>query len=72
MKLTEAQRDAVEQRGSNLLVSASAGSGKTEVLARRCVDLVAFTMKRPTKAITNYLFVINDQDFARHNFCLPL
>lgn len=41
MKLTEAQRAAVEHRGSNLLVSASAGSGKTEVLARRCVSLVA-------------------------------
>ena len=40
MKLTEAQQAAVSQRGSNLIVSASAGSGKTEVLARRCLDLV--------------------------------
>ena len=41
MKLTPAQRQAVEHRGSNLLVAASAGSGKTEVLAQRCVDLIA-------------------------------
>ena len=41
MKLTPAQRQAVENRGSSLLVAASAGSGKTEVLAQRCVDLIA-------------------------------
>jgi len=41
MKLTPAQHQAVEHRGSNLLVAASAGSGKTEVLAQRCVDLIA-------------------------------
>ena len=40
MKLTEQQQTAVEHRGSNLLVAASAGSGKTEVLARRCVSLI--------------------------------
>ena len=41
MKLTDSQRAAIEHRGSNLLVAASAGAGKTEVLARRCVSLVA-------------------------------
>ncbi len=41
MRLTKRQQDAVDHRGSNLLVSASAGSGKTEVLARRCVGLIA-------------------------------
>lgn len=41
MNLTESQQTAVEHRGSNLLVAASAGSGKTEVLARRCVSLIA-------------------------------
>ncbi len=41
MKLTDSQRAAIEYRGSNLLVAASAGSGKTEVLARRCVALIA-------------------------------
>lgn len=41
MKLTPAQADAISARGTNLLVSASAGAGKTEVLARRCVSLVA-------------------------------
>jgi len=40
MRLTPSQIAAVEHRGSNLLVSASAGSGKTEVLARRCVSLL--------------------------------
>ncbi|MFQ5806805.1 MAG: UvrD-helicase domain-containing protein, partial [Phycisphaerae bacterium] len=41
MNLTKSQQAAVEQRGGNLLVAASAGSGKTEVLARRCVSLIA-------------------------------
>lgn len=41
MNLTQSQREAVESRGHSLLVSASAGSGKTEVLARRCVSLIA-------------------------------
>lgn len=41
MKLTESQRVAIEHRGSNLLVAASAGAGKTEVLARRCLALIA-------------------------------
>lgn len=41
MKLTESQQRAIAHRGADLLLSASAGSGKTEVLARRCVDLIA-------------------------------
>ena len=41
MRLTDSQRTAVGHRGSSLLVAASAGTGKTEVLARRCVDLIA-------------------------------
>ena len=45
MNLTESQRAAVEHRGTNLLVAASAGSGKTEVLARRCVALLADPQK---------------------------
>ncbi len=40
MNLTPDQQAAVRHRGSSLLLSASAGSGKTEVLARRCVDLL--------------------------------
>lgn len=39
-QLTSSQQSAVEHRGSTLLVAASAGSGKTEVLAQRCVSLV--------------------------------
>lgn len=40
MELTSRQRQAVESRGGNLLVSAAAGSGKTSVLARRIVSLI--------------------------------
>lgn len=45
MRLTETQALAVAHRGGNLLISASAGSGKTEVLARRVVDLLADAAK---------------------------
>lgn len=41
MNLTPSQLSAVEHRGSNLLVAASAGSGKTEILARRCAAIIA-------------------------------
>ncbi|RMF73822.1 MAG: hypothetical protein D6744_15215, partial [Planctomycetota bacterium] len=41
IELTDAQREAVEWRGSSLLLAASAGSGKTEVLARHCAGLIA-------------------------------
>ena len=41
MQLTPTQQRAIDWRGSSLLVAASAGSGKTEVLARRCVALIA-------------------------------
>ncbi|MBU0641191.1 MAG: UvrD-helicase domain-containing protein [Planctomycetes bacterium] len=43
MQLTDQQRAAIEARGTDLLVAASAGSGKTEVLARRCVSLITDT-----------------------------
>lgn len=39
--LTPEQRDAVENRGGTLLVSAAAGSGKTRVLVERLMDYVA-------------------------------
>lgn len=37
---TEAQGRAIEERGRNLLVAASAGTGKTAVLVERCIRLV--------------------------------
>lgn len=37
---TTAQRTAIETLGTSLLVSAAAGSGKTTVLAQRCVHLL--------------------------------
>jgi ATP-dependent helicase/nuclease subunit A len=40
MNLTVSQQQAVDHRGTNLLVCASAGSGKTEVLTRRVVSLI--------------------------------
>lgn len=41
MTPTDRQRAAIETDGLALLVSASAGSGKTEVMARRCIRLLA-------------------------------
>lgn len=41
MNLTTAQHDAITAHDGNLLVAASAGSGKTEVLARRVAGLIA-------------------------------
>ncbi|MBL8879714.1 MAG: UvrD-helicase domain-containing protein [Phycisphaerales bacterium] len=40
MKPALDQQAAIDHRDSSLLLSASAGSGKTEVLARRCVSLL--------------------------------
>ena len=41
VKLTEDQRQVVENRGGALLVSAAAGSGKTKVLVERLLKRVA-------------------------------
>ncbi|MCI6013071.1 MAG: helicase-exonuclease AddAB subunit AddA [Firmicutes bacterium] len=40
MKWTEEQRQAIEERGKNLLVAAAAGSGKTAVLVERIKRLI--------------------------------
>ena len=40
MKLTESQRQAIEYEGRNLQLIACAGSGKTEVVARRVAHLL--------------------------------
>lgn len=40
MKWTEEQRQVIETRGRNLLVSAAAGSGKTAVLVERIIRMV--------------------------------
>ncbi|HBL28495.1 MAG TPA: hypothetical protein DD490_16805 [Acidobacteria bacterium] len=40
MKLTDAQQQAVTHSGHNLQLIACAGSGKTEVVARRVVHLL--------------------------------
>ncbi|MHC4260746.1 MAG: UvrD-helicase domain-containing protein [Planctomycetota bacterium] len=38
---TQQQRRAIGARGSDVLVTASAGTGKTAVLSGRCVDIVS-------------------------------
>ena len=40
IKWTDEQRDIIDSRGKNILVSASAGSGKTTVMIQRIIDLV--------------------------------
>ncbi|MGI5889151.1 MAG: UvrD-helicase domain-containing protein, partial [Oscillospiraceae bacterium] len=39
MKPTEQQKKAIEWRGSSLVVSAGAGSGKTSVIVSRIADM---------------------------------
>ncbi|MHC4485043.1 MAG: UvrD-helicase domain-containing protein [Planctomycetota bacterium] len=41
IKWTEQQKQAIGARGSDVLVTASAGTGKTAVLSGRCVDIVS-------------------------------
>jgi len=41
IKWTEQQKRAIVTRGSDVLVTASAGTGKTAVLSGRCVDIVS-------------------------------
>ncbi len=41
IKWTKQQQLAIRQRGSDVLVTASAGTGKTAVLSGRCVDIVS-------------------------------
>ena len=40
IKWTDEQRNIIDSRGKNILVSASAGSGKTTVMIQRIIDLV--------------------------------
>jgi ATP-dependent helicase/nuclease subunit A len=44
---TEQQQQAIAARGRNILVTASAGTGKTAVLSGRCVDLVSDAVQGP-------------------------
>ena len=41
IRWTDQQHRAIKQRGSDVLVTASAGTGKTAVLSGRCVDIVS-------------------------------
>ncbi len=53
IKWTAQQRLAISRRGSDVLVTASAGTGKTAVLSGRCVDIVSDEETSPS--ISNML-----------------
>jgi len=53
IKWTAQQRLAISRRGSDVLVTASAGTGKTAVLSGRCVDIVSD--KKTSPGISNML-----------------
>jgi len=53
IKWTPQQRLAISRRGSDVLVTASAGTGKTAVLSGRCVDIVSD--KKASPSISNML-----------------
>ena len=53
VKWTAEQKMVIEDKGRNLLVSASAGSGKTAVMTERIVDLVC----KDRVSISNFLIV---------------
>ncbi|MDR3072251.1 MAG: helicase-exonuclease AddAB subunit AddA [Clostridiales Family XIII bacterium] len=57
MKWTEAQTQAIEQRNSNILVSAAAGSGKTAVLAERIKRLILGDGTVPPTPVNRLLVV---------------
>ena len=62
MVLTDAQRGAIEHAGSNLQLIACAGSGKTEVVARRVVHLL--TAGRPDSLIPRNIIAFTFTDKA--------
>ena len=41
IKWTDQQKRAIKARGSDILVTASAGTGKTAVLSGRCVEIAS-------------------------------
>lgn len=62
-KWTSQQLDAITRVGENLLVSAAAGSGKTSVLAERCVHLVC-DAPAPHRCNVNQLLVVTFTEAA--------
>ncbi|MDR7420377.1 MAG: ATP-dependent DNA helicase [Armatimonadota bacterium] len=62
MNLTESQRRAVEYKGRNLQLIACAGSGKTEVVARRVVHLL--TPGRPDSLLPRHIVAFTFTDKA--------
>lgn len=62
MKLTDTQRRAVEHDGHNLQLIACAGSGKTEVVARRVVHLL--TPGRPDTLVPRNIVAFTFTDKA--------
>ena len=57
-KWTKEQREVIDSRGSNLLVAAAAGSGKTAVMIERIIQLVIDKKKayRYRQVIGRYIY----------------
>lgn len=64
MNLTESQRRAVEHAGRNLQLIACAGSGKTEVVARRVVHLLTPGKPDPLQPRNIFAFTFTDKAAA--------
>ena len=58
VKWTEEQSQAIHEKGSNILVAAAAGSGKTAVLVERIINkIIRITCHRPIRNSRNGLQV---------------
>ena len=64
ISFTEEQQQVIKLRGSNILVAAAAGSGKTAVLVERIVNIKG-SAARISKNVGNTLL---DQNL-NYNFC---
>ena len=60
---TPAQQAAIETTGKDILVSASAGSGKTAVLVER---VIALLKKEPDLSIDQFLLVTFTKEAAKN------
>jgi len=70
VKWTEQQERAILARGGNVLVAASAGTGKTAVLSGRCVSLVS--EEGPCANVLSMLVLTFTEAAAEHRFLLQI
>jgi ATP-dependent helicase/nuclease subunit A len=59
LQWTEQQAQAIQARGRDLLVTASAGTGKTAVLSQRCVDILQ-QAETPTSILNLLILTFTD------------